>query len=1128
MKNKKLKILSALVSLCVLSTISVGATDFSDGTEKPTTLTDTTPNAEKSDDFQTDVDGASETFDSGEEIFSGEENEEFSSEIPEADMGEVQIAGALEDSVSAYSYNTNVNAKIESDPSVKTTCTIYKGKNLESQDYITGADPVSSYLITCSNGYLMRVQAGALEGKLLIEYYDASYNIQKTMTVNLELPVFGAFYESNDNYYVLTGAKNLNENNEQEVYHITKYTKNWQSLGSCGVFGGNTTTPFRAGSARMIMYGKYLYVRTCHEMYTSSDTYRHQSNLSFTVDTSSMKIFDLYDRPVWGVLTGYVSHSFNQFLRVDNGTFLGLDQGDAYPRALVLSKNTVDINTGHLGTGLSFHELFSFPGQIGANYTGASVGGFEFSDSSYLAAGNYDSDDSGSPRNVFVVSASKSGISPVVRYFTNYAGTEDSASTPHLIKTGNNSFILMWSSRGYVYYTALNGNGQQVGSTYKMAGNLSDCVPSIINGKLIWYTWYNAENTFYSINLSDLSENHATRIVNGHKFEYGTKVENGLITRTCHICGFQDYAAVPVSIRVIRKEDDLRYYMSDSYGMELNKNVELYWNYEYGDTSAASERLSDFLVDSSDSSVLEVKQTAKTNATITGLKPGKAIITIRPKNNLDVVFRSEIYVNILDEKFFSVSVSPNSYTYDGNEHKPQIRLTFWKNDKNLKEGTDYKASYEGDFVNAGKGIIKLTGIGDYIGAITKEFSIYSKKLTYGSTKITIPDVSYDGSPKEPEVTVVCDNRKLTRNKDFSVSYEQNAEHGYASVAITGTGNYDGTLLGSFYIYPQKLDNCSIILSSDSFNYDGAEKKPDVVVKFGNKQLILNEDFYLTYYNNIEPGTATVKITASGNYSGSIEKKYKILPVDIGDCEITLSDESYIYDGTEKEPYVEVRHGTELLYEDFDYYIASYSNNINAGIATVTINGYDYYSGSVTRTFEIKRAPASISAEDLILNQSTRKQTVITEAVTDGNITLTSSVPDIVKVSGTKIIPAAPGKAVITITAEQGQNYEAAEKTITVTVRPLTVTKLSLKSKAKGQVTVSWTQAKSISGYQIYYSPYSNMKGAKYITAKSTAKSATLKKLTSKKKYYIRIRTYKTVDGKKYYSNWSAVKSVSVK
>lgn len=74
----------------------------------------------------------------------------------------------------------------------------------------------------------------------------------------------------------------------------------------------------------------------------------------------------------------------------------------------------------------------TFPGSSGNNYTGASLGGFEYSDSSYLVAGNYDADNHS--RNVFVSSVSKSGGTPVVRYFSDYAGTSDSAATPHLVK----------------------------------------------------------------------------------------------------------------------------------------------------------------------------------------------------------------------------------------------------------------------------------------------------------------------------------------------------------------------------------------------------------------------------------------------------------------------------------------------------------------------------------------------------------------------------------------------------------------------------------------------------------------------------------------------------------------------
>ena len=69
----------------------------------------------------------------------------------------------------------------------------------------------------------------------------------------------------------------------------------------------------------------------------------------------------------------------------------------------------------------------------------------------------------------------------------------------------------------------------------------------------------------------------------------------------------------------------------------------------------------------------------------------------------------------------------------------------------------------------------------------------------------------------------------------------------------------------------------------------------------------------------------------------------------------------------------------------------------------------------------------------------------------------------------------------------------------------------------------------ITGYQIRCSLKSSMAGAKTVTVKGYAKTSTkVKKLKAKKKYYVQIRTYKTVNGKNYYSNWSAKKTVKTK
>lgn len=98
-----------------------------------------------------------------------------------------------------------------------------------------------------------------------------------------------------------------------------------------------------------------------------------------------------------------------------------------------------------------------------------------------------------------------------------------------------------------------------------------------------------------------------------------------------------------------------------------------------------------------------------------------------------------------------------------------------------------------------------------------------------------------------------------------------------------------------------------------------------------------------------------------------------------------------------------------------------------------------------------------------------------------------------------------------------------------TIKPKGTSLSSVKAGSK-KITVKWKkQSTQTTGYQIQYSTSSKFKSPKYVTVssnKTTSKS--IKKLKSKKKYYVRVRTYKTVGKTKYYSSWSKAKSVTTK
>ena len=174
-------------------------------------------------------------------------------------------------------------------------------------------------------------------------------------------------------------------------------------------------------------------------------------------------------------------------------------------------------------------------------------------------------------------------------------------------------------------------------------------------------------------------------------------------------------------------------------------------------------------------------------------------------------------------------------------------------------------------------------------------------------------------------------------------------------------------------------------------------------------------------------------------------------VDIsGAAKVTLSKTVYVYNGKQKKPDVTVKEGSKNLRKNVDY-IVSYKDNTKVGTASVVISGTGKYTGKLTTTFTIVPKGTSIS----------------------GKVT----------------------------------------------------------AKKQG-FTVKWKkQSKATTGYQIQYSTSRKFTEKKTMT--KTVKNSAITKLNVKnlkefQKYYVRIRSYKTVKQKKYYSNWSMMKSVTTK
>ena len=208
----------------------------------------------------------------------------------------------------------------------------------------------------------------------------------------------------------------------------------------------------------------------------------------------------------------------------------------------------------------------------------------------------------------------------------------------------------------------------------------------------------------------------------------------------------------------------------------------------------------------------------------------------------------------------------------------------------------------------------------------------------------------------------------------------------------------------------------------------------------------DKDYTVAYANNVNAGTATIRIHGIGNYLGDVEKTFTIKPADLRDCTITISKTNLVYNTKYQEPALTVKlKGKKVGRAD---YSVVYANNRYVGRASVTISGNGNFINNQTLYFNI-----------------VPKGTAIKKLKTGDNA-----------------------------------------------------------------FTITWKANRiQTTGYQIQYSTKKNFKGAKIVTvASNKTKSYTVRKLKSKKVYYVRIRTYCRVQNNMFYSSWSAAKKVRTK
>lgn len=269
------------------------------------------------------------------------------------------------------------------------------------------------------------------------------------------------------------------------------------------------------------------------------------------------------------------------------------------------------------------------------------------------------------------------------------------------------------------------------------------------------------------------------------------------------------------------------------------------------------------------------------------------------------------------------------------------------------------------------------------------------------------------------------------------------------------------------------------------------------------------------------GEYSMKITFS-NQNDYLDSPYKYTIIIGKDGKVYQYP--ILHNGTKMEVYHKV-DGQNATYEfDATQLVNSEKIEIDKQV------GEDIIKFLNNKSWQVKAVNQTIKVKDKITKKlGDTKFSLNAKAKTA--ITYKSSNPKIVSIDKKgKVTVKAIGSAKITITAVGTNKYKKAQKQVTITVIPKETSISKLKSY-NTKINVSWKKHKqAISGYQIQCSTDKKFKNdCKTIVIKSkNSTSKMVKNLKNKKKYYFRIRVYKTVAQKKYYSNWSKVKSIKTK
>lgn len=376
--------------------------------------------------------------------------------------------------------------------------------------------------------------------------------------------------------------------------------------------------------------------------------------------------------------------------------------------------------------------------------------------------------------------------------------------------------------------------------------------------------------------------------------------------------------------------------------------------------------------------VSDYKKTGKVDVTIKGIG---AFEGMTAKTSVNVEYHKH------GEQGYRIDDLYSGYNWTGKEVRPDLKVYCNDCNKELKEGTDYKLEYKNN-VNVGTATVKIVGMGAYEGVDrTANFEIeedcgwngikyYNDTYQNGDHIGSLEWSEWRYNKKTPYIPIACNHcgKELENGKDYTITFSNTDHPGEGTAKVVGLNEYAGHELSFTYtLKPKDLKAESYYNGDDlgTYKWTGKEVKPDIGKIYVqdiygsvvDTEAVEGKDYQLEYSNNIEEGTATVKVVGIGDAKGTvltytyhIEKQHGWNGFSVTGHKDGDDLGSYEWTGSDVEPELNLtcNHCGNELYQGSDYELEYTGDRTEPGKVTVRVIGTrDYEGWTQSFTYTIK-------------------------------------------------------------------------------------------------------------------------------------------------------------------------------